>query len=52
MNCICINGKIMCPGCDGDKKSEFGVCAGCDGFGIVICGKCIGKECKHEIENL
>lgn len=39
----CYNGIIICPGCDGDKKSEFGICAGCIGVGEVVCGKCNGN---------
>ena len=39
----CDNGIIICPGCDGDKKSEFGICAGCIGVGEVVCGKCNGN---------
>ena len=42
----CDNGIIICPGCDGDKKSEFGICAGCIGVGEVVCGKCNGLR-KH-----
>ncbi len=45
----CVDGIITCPGCDGEKKSEFGVCAGCEGVGLVGCGKCGGKETKQEI---
>jgi hypothetical protein len=45
----CVDGTITCPGCDGEKKSEFGVCAGCEGVGLVVCGKCGGKEPKQEI---
>jgi hypothetical protein len=52
MNCICVNGKIICPGCDGYKKSEFGLCSGCNGIGIVVCGKCVEKKPKQEIKNL
>jgi hypothetical protein len=44
----CVDGIITCPGCDGEKKSEFGVCAGCEGVGMVGCGKCGGKEPKQE----
>jgi hypothetical protein len=44
----CVDGIITCPGCDGEKKSEFGVCAGCEGVGMVGCGKCGGKELKKE----
>lgn len=42
-SCSCDNGIIVCPGCDGDKQSEFGICAGCTGKGKVTCGKCGGK---------
>jgi len=42
-SCSCDNGIIVCPGCDGDKQSEFGICAGCNGKGKVTCGKCGGK---------
>ena len=41
--CSCDNGIIICPGCEGDKKSEFGICAGCIGVGEVVCGKCNGS---------
>lgn len=41
ISCSCNNGLIICPGCDG-VKSKHGVCAGCGGTGIVICGKCGG----------
>jgi hypothetical protein len=44
----CADGIITCPGCDGEKESEFGVCAGCEGVGMVGCGKCGGKEPKQE----
>ena len=44
----CVDGIITCPGCDGEKESEFGVCAGCEGVGLVVCGKCGGKEPKQE----
>jgi len=42
--CTCVDGVITCPGCDGEKESEFGVCAGCNGNGEVTCGKCAGKS--------
>ncbi len=42
--CTCVDGVITCPGCDGEKESEFGVCAGCNGNGEVTCGKCGGKS--------
>jgi hypothetical protein len=44
----CVDGIITCPGCDGEKESEFGVCAGCEGVGLVGCGKCGGNELKQE----
>jgi hypothetical protein len=44
----CADGIITCPGCNGEKESEFGVCAGCEGVGLVGCGKCGGKEPKQE----
>jgi len=40
--CSCDNGIIICPGCDGHRESYFGICAGCKGSGIRICGKCGG----------
>jgi hypothetical protein len=43
-SCSCDNGLIVCPGCDDKKESEFGVCAGCKGIGMVTCGKCGGKN--------
>ena len=43
-SCSCSNGIIVCPGCDGEKQSEFGVCAGCYGKGKVTCGKCGGTS--------
>lgn len=43
-SCSCNDGVIVCPGCDGEKQSEFGVCAGCTGKGKVTCGKCGGKN--------
>jgi hypothetical protein len=46
--CKCVGGVITCPGCNGDKESEFGKCAGCEGVGLVRCGKCGGKETKQE----
>jgi hypothetical protein len=46
--CSCVGGVITCPGCDGEKESEFGKCAGCEGVGLVSCGKCGGKETKQE----
>jgi hypothetical protein len=42
-SCSCDGGIIVCPGCNGDEHSEFGVCAGCHGKGKVVCGKCGGK---------
>jgi hypothetical protein len=47
-SCKCIGGVIICPGCDGKEESEFGTCAGCEGVGLVRCGKCGGKETKQE----
>jgi hypothetical protein len=52
ISCSCDNGIITCPGCDGEKQSQFGVCAGCLGKGKVVCGKCGGKtytETTHPI---
>jgi len=46
--CSCVGGVITCPGCDGEKESEFGKCAGCEGVGLVRCGKCGGKETKQD----
>lgn len=43
-SCSCNNGIIVCPGCEGEKKSEFGVCAGCLGKDNVTCGKCGGNN--------
>lgn len=40
--CICSNGTITCPGCEGEKESQFGKCAGCKGSGVRTCGKCGG----------
>jgi hypothetical protein len=39
--CSCDQGRIVCPGCHGEQ-SKFGTCAGCEGFGVVTCGKCGG----------
>jgi hypothetical protein len=44
ISCTCKSGIITCPGCDGDKESQFGICAGCNGIGMVTCGKCNGKN--------
>ncbi len=43
-NCSCDFGVIECPGCSGEKESEFGKCAGCEGTGIRTCGKCGGLD--------
>jgi hypothetical protein len=48
-SCKCIGGVIICPGCDGKEEyPEFGTCPGCEGVGLVRCGKCGGKETKQE----
>lgn len=49
--CSCDNGIIICPGCEGDKKSEFGICAGCIGVGEVVCGKCNGSGKSNRNKN-
>ena len=45
LSCWCDNGIITCPGCNGEQ-SKFGVCAGCQGKGKAVCGKCGGKNNK------
>ena len=43
VSCSCNNGIIVCPGCNGEQ-SRFGICAGCKGIGVRICGKCGGNN--------
>lgn len=45
----CTNGEIVCPGCEGDCLGKTGwLCAGCNGNGVVTCGKCGGKNVKRK----
>lgn len=36
--CTCNDGFVQCPGCNG--KEDKNRCAGCEGSGVRICGKC------------
>jgi hypothetical protein len=47
--CSCDYGIIVCPGCNGEKESELGTCAGCDGSGIRTCGKCEGLKVNKKL---
>jgi len=43
-NCLCDNGIIDCPGCkDVEIEKYITKCAGCEGSGKRVCGKCGGK---------
>ncbi len=40
--CVCNNGKIVCPDCNGETGGIL--CSRCNGEGMVICSMCEGES--------